>query len=109
MKTINHHRRGFLGCTFKAEKQNVKVKEVYLNASFFKQEDTIYSIQNEPIESMYQLEAIIKSTMRGIRWILLWLETKSTSHIIASYTNILVNLQVFLTLNMIHLYTKICL
>lgn len=53
MKTINHHRRGFLGCTFKAEKQNVKVKEVYLNASFFKQEDTIYSIQNEPIESMY--------------------------------------------------------
>lgn len=94
MKTINHHRRGFLGCTFKAEKQNVKVKEVYLNASFFKQEDTIYSIQNEPIESMYQLEAIIKVPC-GDSLILLWLETKSTSHIIASYTNILVNLQVF--------------
>ena len=101
MKTINHHRRGFLGCTFKAEKQNVKVKEVYLNASFFKQEDTIYSIQNEPIESMYQLEAIIKKYHAG--------DSLDITHIIASYTNILVNLQVFLTLNMIHLYTKICL
>lgn len=36
-----------------------------MNASFFKQEDTIYSIQNEPIESMYQLEAIIKKYHAG--------------------------------------------